>query len=475
VPWQDFREFLGELERVDDIRLLEGVDPDLELGTLTELMCERNGPMLLFDRIAGYPPGYRVAAKPYTTPLRSAIALGLPTDISPFQMFQLWREKVRDYRPIQPEVVATGPVTEHVAEGAEVELTRFPAPRWHERDGGQYLGTGCAVITRDPDDGWVNVGTYRCMLHDAATLGVDSSPYHHATLQMQRWWSLGKSCPVAVAISVDPYLFWASSLGLPWGTQEYEYAGFLKGAPIPVIFGARTGLPLPANAELIVEGEIPPASEEQRLEGPFGEYTGYYAGGERNRPVIRVQATYHRTDPILHGEPPLKPPSNPWVCPPASSTLRVWDGLEKTGIPGVKGVYALRTGESLTTVVSIRQQYAGHAKQVGLAASGMLHSQCRVLVVVEEDVDPSNPEAVLWAIATRTDPVTSFEIQHGSPSNVIDPMIPPDRKRRGDLTTNRALIIACRPWEWQDEFPPINRASDALRRRVADKWRHLFS
>jgi 4-hydroxy-3-polyprenylbenzoate decarboxylase len=406
--------------------------------------------------------------------MRNALALGLPEGKSPFEMFKAWREKFRDFQPIKPIQVSSGPVLENVMEGDQIDLMKFPIPKWHEKDGGPYFGTGCTVITKDPDEGWVNVGTYRSMLQDEKTTGIDIAPYHHGNLQMRKWWSKGKGCPIAVAVSVDPYLFCASTNGLPWGTGEYEYAGFIKGEPLEIITGPRTGLPLPANAELIIEGEVPPPSVEERREGPFGEYTGYYAGGEKMRPVIRVQAAYYRTNPILHGDPPLKPPIDTWVCPPAGSILTVWDGLEKSGITGVKGVYALNTGGGLTTVVSVRQMYAGHARQVGRVASGLIHSMSRVVVVVDEDIDPSNPEEVLWAIATRTDPEVSFEVQRNCPSSTLDPMITPEKKRRGELTSSRILIIACRPWEWMDEFPPVNRGSDELRDRTYNKWKSLF-
>jgi 4-hydroxy-3-polyprenylbenzoate decarboxylase len=474
MAWRDFREFVAEVERRGDVKIVEGADCDLEIGTLTELMCERKGPMLLFDRINGYPAGYRIAAKPFATAARTALALGLPEGKSPLNMFKAWREKFRDFQPIKPIKVSSGPVMENVMEGDAVDLMKFPIPKWHEKDGGPYFGTGCTVITKDPDEGWVNVGTYRSMLQDRKTTGIDIAPYHHGNLQMRKWWSKGKSCPIAVAVSVDPSLFCASTNGLPWGTGEFEYAGFIKGEPLEIIVGPKTDLPLPANAELIIEGEVPPPSVEERKEGPFGEYTGYYAGGEKMRPVIRVQAIYHRANPILHGDPPLKPPIDTWVCPPAGSILTVWDGLKKSGIMGIKGVYALNTGGGLTTVVSVKQLYAGHARQVGRVASGLIHSMSRIVVVVDEDIDPSNAEEVLWAIATRTDPETSFEIQRNCPSSTLDPMITPEKKRRGELTSSRALIIACRPWEWMDEFPPVNKGSDELRGRIYNKWRSLF-
>ncbi len=192
------------------------------------------------------------------------------------------------------------------------------------------------------------------------------------------------------------------------------------------------------------------------------------------RPVIRVHAVYYRTNPILHGDPPLKPPIENWACLPAGSILTVWEGLEKSGIAGIKGVYSLNTGGGLITVVSMTQHYQGHARQVGRIASGLMHSMCRVMVVVDDDIDPSNAEEVLWAIATRSDPGTTFEIQLDCPSTWLDPMMSPERKDRGDLKASRALIIACRPWEWMDKFPAVNKASDELRARYYNKWRALF-
>jgi 4-hydroxy-3-polyprenylbenzoate decarboxylase len=312
------------------------------------------------------------------------------------------------------------------------------------------------------------------MLHDERTAAVHIAAVHHGSQHLRKWWARGTAAPIAVAVSPDPYLYLAAAETLPWGTSEYEFAGFLKGSPEEVFPGPRTGLPLPAHAELIVEGEVPPPTEEQRLEGPFGEYTGYYADVQIPRPVIRVQALYYRTNPILHGDPPLKPPVLTIACPPARTLLLVWDGLEKAGLPGIEGVYPLTAGGDFLLVVSIKQQYAGHAREVGLEASKLIPGSGRLIVVVDDDIDPSSSDEVLWAIATRTDPATTFAIQDDCPASMIDPMISPTRKKAGGLKGSRAVIVACRPWEWRDEFPPVNRNSDALRQRILDKWQTLF-
>jgi 4-hydroxy-3-polyprenylbenzoate decarboxylase len=476
MPWRDLREFVEACEQRGQVQVIEGADPDLEIGTLVELMCERQGPMLRFERIKGYAEDYRIAAKPYATTRRSALALDLPEDATPFELFQLWRERINNYAAIAPRAVATGPVMECVAEGDAVDLTRFPVPRWHEKDGGPYFGTGCTIITMDPEERWVNVGTYRAQLHDARTTGVDIAPYHHGNLQMKEWWAQGKAAPVAIAVSPEPALFWASTEGLPWSDPEYDYAGFIKGEPIEVIRGPRTRLPLPATAELVVEGFVPSPDVEQRTEGPFGEFTGYYAGGEKQRPVVHVEAVYYRARPLLHGEPPQKPPVQTLLCPPSRSVLHLWESLEHAGLPGIRGTWSLNVGSSLAMVVAVQQQYAGHARQVGRVASGIVGGLCRMVIVVEDDLDPSNPEEVLWAIATRSDPSTSWEVLPECPVSSLDPMVHPARKKVArSFTSSRMLIVACRPWEWREQFPPVNKGSDALRRETLAKWRHLFS
>ena len=146
---------------------------------------------------------------------------------------------------------------------------------------------------------------------------------------------------------------------------------------------------------------MPPPDVEQRVEGPFGEFTGYYAGGEKLRPVMRVQAVYHRTKPILHGDPPLRPPLGHWGCPPASSLLRVWDGLERGGHSGHQGrlcaAHGRRADDGRRHQAAVRGPRApGGARGLGPGAHLL-----QMVIVVDDDIDPSNSEEVLWAIATR--------------------------------------------------------------------------
>jgi 4-hydroxy-3-polyprenylbenzoate decarboxylase len=268
-----------------------------------------------------------------------------------------------------------------------------------------------------------------------------------------------------------------SFLAYPWGTEEYGIAGALLGEPLQVVTGKYTGLPIPAHAEIVIEGEYPPPEVETREEGPFGEWPGYYASGARKEPVIKVKRIMHRNNPIIVGSPPMKPPAGGTAVHVVRAS-NVWHELDRLGIPGIRGVWNMRAGGSrYLTVISVEQKYSGHARQVAMAAmsgeEGASHG--RFVIVVDEDIDPTNDEDVLWAIATRCDPATSIEILAGCWSAPLDPGIPPERKAKGDYTNSRAIILACRPYYWKKDFPRVNRASDELRAATLKKWSYLFA
>lgn len=472
----DLRAFIRHLEAIGELRRVEGADWNLEIGAITELVDETHGPALLFDCIQGYPPGYRVTTNLIATPRRLAAALGFPLDSSNIELVCLLKNKLRELKPVPYTYVSTGPVLENIYQEPEIDLLKLPAPKWHEQDGGRYLGTGDMVIMRDPKGGWVNVGTYRTQLHDHDTLGLYIDPGHQGGLIRESYWAEGKPCPVAAVFGAHPLVWMPSFMAFPWGTEEYVYASGLLGEPLQLVTGEYTGLPIPAYAEIAIEGDCLPPEIETRDEGPFGEWPGYYATGVRKEAVIKVKRIMHRDAPIILGSPPLKPPA----CGVPSYITRagnVWYELEKVGIPGIKGVWNMRAGgASFLNVISIEQKYAGHAKQVAMAAmSGVKGAYLgRFVIVVDDDIDPSNDEEVLWAISTRCDPATSIQIIGGCWSTPLDPAISPEKKARGDFTNSRAIIMATRPYHWKKEFPRVNRASAELRAATLKRWPHLF-
>jgi 4-hydroxy-3-polyprenylbenzoate decarboxylase len=264
---------------------------------------------------------------------------------------------------------------------------------------------------------------------------------------------------------MDPALFIAGFEYLPEGESEYAFAGAIKDAPIEVFAGPKTGLPLPAHAEIIFEGEILPPGGETLLEGPFGEFTGYYAAEKRPHPVTMVTAIHYRHDPIVLGSPPMKPPRFHFGLPFRAASI--WSQLEMAGVTDVVGVW--QHVSQLMTVVALKQRYAGHAKRAALIAAANSYMG-RLVVVVDEDVDPSNLNDVMWAVTTRCEPAEQIDIVRDAWSSALDPRIPPEEKARGVTSHSKAIIEACRPFPWIEKFPPTSALTHEEARAIEEKW-----
>jgi UbiD family decarboxylase len=366
-------------------------------------------------------------------------------------------------------------VMEHVETGSAVDILKFPTPKWHEHDGGRYIGTGSVDVTRDPEEGWVNLGCYRVMIHDERTVGFYISPGKHGRIHREKWFASGKPMKVAVSLGHDPLVFLAGSIEVPYGVSEYDWVGGVMGQPFEVIQSPVTGLPLPANAEIVIEGTADP--DRQVPEGPFGEWTGYYASDVREEPVMDIKAIYHRNDPILLGCPPQRPPDELARYRAVTRSALLRQNIQKAGVPDVKAVWAHEVGTARMLVgVSITQRYPGHSKQAGHIAC-----QCHVgayagkyVVVVDDDVDVSNLDELIWAMLTRSDPATSIDIITGAWSTPLDPRISPEEKAKGNFTNSRAIIDACRPFHWRDKFPKVNMPSPATAKKAREKFGYLL-
>jgi 4-hydroxy-3-polyprenylbenzoate decarboxylase len=325
---------------------------------------------------------------------------------------------------------------------------------------------------QDPDTDLVHFGCYRVVIHDQRTVGLYITPSQAGAMIRKKYWAEQKSCPVAVSMGQDPALFIVAGpyVGHARGLSKYELAGHIRRAPVEVVREKETDLPIPATAEIVIAGEIPPPDVECRKEGPFGEWTGYYAHGARPEPVIRVRALYHRNDPIILGMPPVKYRLGTAQFGIATRALLPKEKLKEAGVEDILGVWPLAIPG--VTVVQIRQRYPGHAMKAALAASGDYMG--RFVVIVDDDINPRDPEEVLWAMGTRCDPETSVTILRDCPSSALDPRIPPERKERGDFTSSRVIVDACKPYGWIGEFPATNKASANLRQKILQKWQDLF-
>jgi 4-hydroxy-3-polyprenylbenzoate decarboxylase len=464
----DVRTWIEEIEAAGELQTVSGADREEEIGGIVDIfMRKMTNPAVLFDEIPGYDKGYRVLANILTSVRRINIALGLPADTPEIELVQFWRKRMADMTSIAPKTVNGGPVLENLTLGEEVDILKIPSPRWHEDDGGYYIGTACMVVMKDPDSDWINLGCYRVQAHDSRVASVMTSKGKHGNQILAKYRERGEPCPVAVVLGMHPTLFMVAGMELPHGQDEYDIAGGLMGEAMPVISGPVTGLPIPARAEIAFEGYVHP--DDLIDEGPLGEWAGYYASGVHKEPAIRIESLMHRDNPVLVGAAPGVPPNDNTFWRGPSRSGAVWNQLEAAGISGVQGVWTHEAGGGrMWLTISLKQAYAGHSKQAGLIAS-QCHAGAyanRWVVVVDDDIDPANMSDVVWAMCTRFDPREDLEILKGCWSSGLDPMVYGDDDRRNA----RVVIDACKPYARLDTFPKVVRNSTELDDRLYAKW-----
>jgi UbiD family decarboxylase len=329
------------------------------------------------------------------------------------------------------------------------------------------------VVTRDLDSDWINVGTYRVQVIDRGHVALDMVPGKHGRIHYEKHKAAGRRFPVVIVLGADPLGYLISGIEVPFGMCEYNYIGSILKEPVSVIRGERTGLPFPAASEIVLEGFVEP--NDERSEGPFGEFHGYYPGKAGTAPVVTVERVYYRNDPILVGSPPAKPPNDYSYSKAVMRSALLHDALIAAGVPDVTAVWAHEIGGArMFNVVAIRQRYTGHARQAGhiLSQCGVGAYMSRYSVVVDDDIDPANLQEVMWAVATRTDPALDIDIIRRGMGSKNDPMFV--AYQYDAPLSSKAIIDACRPWDHLDEFPPVAEASKELQEKTRAKWKDLL-
>ncbi len=467
----DLRTWLAEVAELGELKKIDGADWNLEIGAAAMLSWSNpNRPALIFDRIKGYPEGYRVLTGSTSTPSRMAATFHLPRVSTSRELVNLFEKKfhdwIGDHQKFPPKIVKTGPALENIQDGDRVNLLQFPVPQWHEEDGGRFIGTGDSVITRDPDTGELNMGTYRMQLHDQRTAGIMLVPGHHGRIHMEKYFARKQPCPMIVSVGHHPLIFRISCLELPPGA-EMGTIGAIQGKPMELVIDEVTGLPFPAGSEIVMAGFLRPGNT--RPEGPFGEWTGYYVSKPEPAPVLDVKRVYYRNNPIIVGSPPGRSPSDSsyFLSVMRSSLLQKF--LADAGVPDVQAAWVSEEGGTQLIIVSIKQRYAGHAKQAAIltSQSPIGTNLGRYVIVVDEDIEPSNLQEVLWAMCTRSDPEKDIDILRRTRSNRLDPVL--KRPIKG-MFNSVAIIDACKPFEWKDDFPKEISISPELVARVQQKF-----
>ncbi len=478
MPYEDLREFVERLEEEGELaRIKHEVSPILEMTEIADRAVKGGGKALLFENPKGY--DIPVLMNAFGTERRMKLALEV-------ERFEEIGERLLELVKFKPESILEGLkgvgrlkdvvsfIPKRVRKGAckevimdEPDLNRFPILKCWPKDGGRFI-TLPVVITRDPETGELNAGMYRMQVFDSKTTGMHWQIHKHGALHLKKLKEMGKDrLEVAVAIGVDPAILYASTAPLPENISEFTFAGFIRRERVKMVECETVDLLVPANAEIVLEGYV--KVDELRVEGPFGDHTGYYTPPEPY-PVFHVTCITHREDPIYHATVVGKPPmEDAWL---GKATERIFLPLIRMMHPEIVDInLPVEACFHNLAVVSIRKRYPGHAKKVMFAlwSMGML-SLTKVVIVVDDDVNVHDMGEVIWAVTTRFDPAKDVIVIPDSPIDALD-----HSTYRPNLG-GKLGIDATKKWReegYEREWPEVVEMSEDVKARVDSIWSEI--
>ena len=463
---KSMRDFIAQAEAEGMLKRIKAeVDWNLELSHIAKLNEEKQGPALLFENVKGYDSP--VITSVCTTTERLALIMNEPRNSTLVDLMKVWVDKHDNAVP--PKLVETGPCKENIMKGDDIDLLKFPAPKYYPLDGGRFFGTAHFVVTKDPESNWVNVGTYRLQLLDKNHLGTQFIKGKHSDIMLKKYQAMGKPMPVCVVVGCDPLLFLMGAARLSAFESEYDFAGSIRGEPIEVVKAETNDLPVPATAEIVVEGEVD--ANKFKEEGPFGEYTGYYSGvGTDPRNYIDVKCVTYRNNPVFWGTTVGRAVTDTHMTMALTYGATLWQQLVTMKIPGIKAVYCPPEGSGrFLAIISMKQMYPGHADQVLTAAisTEMGAYGLKTVIVVDEDIDPWDIPRVMYALSFRFQPNRSQVIKRGR-STPLDPSLPLNARE----ITGRLLLDATIPYDWKEKPIPIELDPETVE-KVKGRWSEL--
>jgi len=469
----DLRSFISALEKKGELaRIKVEVDWHLEIGAIVERNFRNRGPALFFEKVKDSRIPFFVGG--LQTPKRIAIALDMDLESSEEDLIREYSKRIKT--PLKPERVNDAPCKEQILKGDEIDLFSYPAPLWHEGDGGRYLGTWHSVVVRDLETGWQNVGMHRMMIHDSKICGVMFAPFQHIGLIYQKYEKLGKPMPIAVSIGNDPVCPIVSCAPFGAGIDEWDMAGALRKSPLKVIRCETADLNVPAHSEIVLEGEVPPF--KRREEGPFGEHTGFYGGGKTEKTFIHVRCITQRKNPILRGSlegTPVVEDHQVTSLNHAALALRLF---EEVGIPGIRSINFPACGDPwLSAIISIKKNYHGQSLDAAKVLMGSKIGRfLKHVYVVDEDVDPFNLEEVFYAINTRFQASRDLIVTRNESGSSLDPSVPFEQKGVTDKMILDATWSMTSEYKPREEWgglthPPMVKVDERIRERVERRWK----
>ena len=470
MPYEDLRHFIRDLEEYNLFRWVDAeVDKDWEISAVTRTYFRRvpkeTRGALGFRNIKGW-AGHRLVVGTVGGGVEVYHrALGI--EGGGFDAVnRKWREALT--RPI-PAVLTDGdaPCQEVVRMGEEADLHRFPIPTWTpEKDPGPFLTSPC-LVTKDRGTGVVNVGVYRLEVKGPRKTGVLwDLPSQHGAVHFAAYEAASEPMPMAVVLGVEPTILMGAVAKAPMGFDEFAIAGGLRGAAVELVKCKTVDLEVPARAEIILEGHVPPHVRER--EGPFGEYTGYM-GGPYEMAVFEIDCITHRKDALHQAFFSQMPPSESSLIRAIPEEAHIYKHLaQDLRIPGIVDVHLPEAGGSYSICwVRMKQAYPGQAQQVLSAAWTHHPAFAKWIIVTDEDVDIRDPFQREWALAWRVQPHRDlFTIPNTAPV-LLDPSAGHHGEGLWEKRGSKILIDATKPWP---DFPDVSLPPQKYLDRVAEEW-----
>jgi len=459
MPYRDLRDWIQKLEKEGDLlRITEEIRPEPDVGAIMRAATDIQGPGILAEKISGF-------ESPLATCLlaawrRVALALDLPKDTSPSQMVKVWIDRIYDNPPVKAKVVTDAPCKENILMEEKVNLFQFPIVRINKNDASFYITKGLC-ISKDLDSDWTNVGIYRMMVLDKNRIAVSAqTAQQHIRRHYGKYHRAGRPMEMAVAIGTEPVLSMVACMRVPPGQSEFDYAGPLRKEPEELVKGETVDLLVPARAEIVLEGLL--HTDIQVLEGPFGEHPGAYSGCFTT-PVFEIKAITHRNNPIYECVFQGRPYHEGNYMAVVGKVAGVRNELRAV-FPQITEI-AFHMPDLYNVVIQGRWGHTGEPKRamMGYWGSGF-GIPAKMVTIVDEDVDPWDPEAVLWAIATRCEASKDVIIVPGCEPS-LDPSSEPDStncKLGIDATKSRPPFHRHRFVNWID--PP--EGTEKWKRRI---------
>ncbi len=479
MAYKDLRELIEVLEKKHLLRRIKTeVSAELEITEILDRAVKSNGPALLFENVKGYK--IPVFANAFGTMERMCLALGVDNldeigeRIQKLLEFEapsgIWEgikmlPQVAELTSFAPKYVKSGPCKEVIIK-EDFSLDELPILKCWPQDGGRFI-TLPLVFTKNPKTGKQNVGMYRMQVYDGKTTGMHWHIHKHGARDYADASGKSDRIEVAVAIGADPAVVYSATAPLPDNIDEIMFAGFLRKKNVELVKCETVDLFVPAYAEIILEGYVD--SKERRIEGPFGDHTGYYSLADEF-PVFHITCITHRKNPIYHATIVGIPPMEDAYL--GKATERIFLPLMKTQLPEIVDInMPVEAVFHNLCIVSIKKRYPGHAKKVMFALWGMGQMMfAKTIIVLDEDVNVQNMREVLWATTTRMDPARDVIIIDGAPTDTLDHASPlPNLGSKMGIDATRKGKDEGFNREWPDAL----KMDEAVKARVDTIWREL--